>query len=140
MNPAKQTTIPAALIAPCGMNCRLCRAYGREKNACPGCRGDDSLKPKTRVICKIKNCRKIKNGRHKYCFSCTSFPCAALDHLDDRYRTRYAMSMIENLKSIKELGIRQFTKNEEKRWACPECGTILCVHRENCIHCGHKWR
>ena len=26
------------------MNCRLCRAYGREKNACPGCRGDDSLK------------------------------------------------------------------------------------------------
>lgn len=140
MNPAKQTTIPAALIAPCGMNCRLCRAYGREKNACPGCRGDDSLKPKTRVICKIKNCRKIKNGRHKYCFSCTSFACAALDHLDDRYRTRYAMSMIENLKSIKELGIRQFTKNEEKRWACPECGTILCVHRENCIHCGHNWR
>jgi hypothetical protein len=41
------------------------------------------------------------------------------------------MSMIENLKSIKEHGIRQFTRNEVKRWTCPECGTILCVHREN---------
>ena len=31
------------LIAPCGMNCSLCRAYGRERKPCPGCRGDDRL-------------------------------------------------------------------------------------------------
>ena len=65
---------------------------------------------------------------------------ASLDHLDDRYRTKYAMSTIDNLRSIQERGIRQFTRKEAKRWACPECGTIVCVHKENCIHCGHGWR
>ena len=30
-------TIPVKLIAPCGMNCRLCWGYVREKNSCPGC-------------------------------------------------------------------------------------------------------
>ena len=140
MNPTKISTIPTTLIAPCGMNCRLCRAYGREKNACPGCRGDDSLKSKACVTCKIKNCEKLKKGRHKYCHTCESFPCAALKHLDKRYRTKYAMSMIDNLNIIQELGIRQFTGNEVKRWVCPGCGTILCVHKKNCIRCGYNWR
>ena len=140
MKPTQNSTIPATLIAPCGMNCRLCRAYGREKNACPGCRGDDSLKPKTRVTCRIKNCERVKNSKHKYCCACDRFPCAALSRLDDRYRTKYAMSMIDNLQFIKEHGIRQFTRNEVKRWACPDCGTTICVHEENCIHCGRNWR
>jgi len=140
MKSPKNNTIFTTLIAPCGMNCRICRAYSREKNACPGCHGDDSLKSNTRVTCKIKNCEKLKKGNHTYCHTCDSFPCAALNHLDDRYRTKYAMSMIDNLKNIQGLGIRQFTRNEVKRWTCPLCGTILCVHKENCIRCGHTWR
>ena len=27
------------LIAPCGMNCGICKYYYREKDKCPGCRG-----------------------------------------------------------------------------------------------------
>lgn len=38
-----------SLIAPCGMNCSICMAYLREKNKCPGCRGNDIDKPITRV-------------------------------------------------------------------------------------------
>ena len=140
MKQAKKRTIPATLIAPCGMNCILCHAYRREKNVCPGCRSDDRCKAKTRVTCKIKNCQILRNRRLTYCYRCESFPCAALNHLDDRYRTKYAMSMIDNLKSIEELGIRRFTRKEAERWACPECGAIICVHKENCIQCGHKWR
>ena len=122
------------------MNCRLCRAYARDRKACPGCRGDDSLKSKSCVTCRIKNCEKIKENSVKYCFRCDSFPCAVLDHLDNRYRTKYAMSMIDNLKYIRDLGIRDFIKNEEVKWACPGCGEIVCVHKEHCISCGHKWR
>jgi hypothetical protein len=140
MKPTTKSAIPTTLIAPCGMNCLLRRAYRREKNACPGCRGDDSLKSKTCITCKIKNCQKLKKGRHLYCYTCDSFPCAAPNYLDDRYRTKYAMSMIDNLKIMKKLGVRQFTRKEVKRWACPECGTILCIHKESCITCGHNWR
>jgi hypothetical protein len=136
----KTHAIPTTLIAPCGMNCRLCQAYIRDKKACPGCRGDDSLKTKTRVTCKIKNCEKIAERKVKYCFSCESFPCDNLVHLDNRYRTKYGMSMIDNLITMREFGIRHFIRSEKKRWACSECGEIICVHKPQCLSCEHKWR
>jgi uncharacterized protein DUF3795 len=136
----KKNAMSAALIAPCGMNCRLCRAYGRDRNACPGCRGDDSLKPKTRVLCRIKTCEKIVRGKVRYCFNCDSFPCDRLNHLDTRYRTKYGMSMIDNLVHIKKSGIRLFIRNEKEKWTCPECGQLICVHQPQCLSCGHTWR
>ncbi len=136
----KTSTIPTTLIAPCGMNCRLCRAYIREKKACPGCRGDDSLKSKACVTCKIKNCEEIAKGKVKFCFSCDSFPCAKLNHLDKRYRTNYGMSMIDNLMNLRELGIRHFIRNEKERWTCPRCSEIICVHKPHCLSCQYQWR
>ena len=136
----KTNTIRTTLIAPCGMNCRLCCAYTRDKNACPGCRGDDSVKPKTRVKCLIKTCEEIARGNVRYCFSCDGFPCDRLKHLDERYRTKYGMSMIENLAHIKKFGIRHFIRNEKERWTCPGCGQLICVHKQQCLSCGHKWR
>jgi len=138
--PIKTRPIPTDLIAPCGMNCRLCYAYIREKNVCPGCRGDDTNKAKSCVTCRIKNCNKLAEGRLKYCYSCNIFPCTRLRQLDKRYRTKYSMSMIDNLNTIKELGIRQFVKNEKQRWTCPQCGEFFCVHRSQCPSCGYTWR
>jgi hypothetical protein len=143
MAPIKSTktkVIRTTLIAPCGMNCSLCRAFTREKKPCLGCRGDDSDKAKTCVTCRIKNCEKLRQGNLRYCFSCDSFPCDRLKHLDERYRTKYGMSMIDNLAQIKKFGIRSFISKEQKRWACPECGQLLCVHKPQCLACGRKWR
>jgi hypothetical protein len=143
MTPEKSTktnAMRAALIACCGMNCSLCRAYRRDRNACPGCRGDDSVKPKTRVTCRIKNCEKIVQGKVRYCFRCGSFPCDRLNSLDKRYRTRYGMSMIGNLRSIRKFGIRHFLENEKRRWTCPDCGEMICVHEPQCLSCGRRWR
>ena len=93
-----------SLIAPCGMNCSICMAYLRDKNKCPGCRGSDAHKPVTRVKCKIKACDILQKEKIKYCFQCEKFPCGNMEHLDKRYRTKYDMSMVENLEDIKELG------------------------------------
>ena len=136
----KAEAIPALLIAPCGMNCRLCRAFTREKNACPGCRDDDHFKTNTRALCRIKRCEEMAASKGKYCFNCDSFPCARLTHLDKRYRTKYGMSMIDNLENIRKLGIRNFIRNEKERWTCPECGQLLCVHKPQCLSCGDRWR
>ena len=138
--PTKTNTISTILIAPCGMNCRLCRAFGRDRKACPGCRDDDHFKTKTRAMCRIKRCEKMADSEGKYCFRCDSFPCARLSHLDKRYRTKYGMSMIHNLENIRKFGIRHFIRNEKERWTCPECGGLLCVHKLQCLYCGHKWR
>jgi hypothetical protein len=126
------------LIAPCGMNCGICRAYLREKNKCTGCRGIDANKPLTCVKCKIKNCKVFQKGKVKFCFKCQNFPCDNLKHLDKRYRTKYNMSMIKNLESIKKLGIRKFIRNEKLKWACIECGGIICVHKGYCVDCGRR--
>jgi hypothetical protein len=37
------TRISKELIAPCGMNCAICKAYLRQRNPCNGCRFGDSL-------------------------------------------------------------------------------------------------
>lgn len=86
-------------------------------------------------LCVIKHCpnQPSKSG---YCFECDKFPCRRLKDLDKRYRTKYHMSMIENLNYIRDHEIALFLENEKHRWQCPECSAIVCVHKPNCLTCG----
>lgn len=139
MTKIKASLSASQLIAPCGINCRVCRAYDREKNACPGCRGDDVLKAKSCVVCHIKNCEKLVDGNLRYCFECGDFPCARLVHLDKRYRTKYGTSVIDNLRNIKTNGIRKFIETENQKWTCPKCGSMMSMHKPECPSCGYLW-
>lgn len=123
------------LIAPCGMNCGICMAYLRTKVSCPGCRGDDSQKQVSCLHCRIKSCPVITGGA-EFCFECENIPCARLKQLDKRYRTKYHMSMLENLGIIKEEGMEKFLEREKDRWTCPVCGGTVNVHRGTCHSCG----
>jgi len=114
------------LIAPCGINCNICRIHLRNKNKCPGCRIVNPNKPITRTKCKIKTCIFFKNGKGKFCFQCNNFPCSRLKHLDERYNKKYYMTPIENLKEIRNKGLRNFIKDQEKKWICKE--RIICGH------------
>jgi Protein of unknown function (DUF3795) len=125
-----------SLIAPCGMNCGICMAYLRERNKCPGCRAPDLNKPPTRTECKIKKCEILLRGGKRFCFTCEEFPCDRLKRLDKRYRNRYSMSMIENLRDIEADGIEGFLRAEETKWTCPVCGGTICVHKGCCSGCG----
>ena len=127
-----------SLIAPCGMNCGICLSYfgyavnGRKrKNPCVGCR----LKEYQCAFIK-KQCDKLINNKIEYCFECVDFPCARLKVLDRLYRTKYGMSMIENLEYIQKNGIDNFIKKEREKWKCPKCGGIICVHNKKCCTCG----
>ena len=122
------------LIAPCGMNCGTCSAYLRDKNHCSGCNVEEAGK-KYCLNCRIKHCDKLID---KFCFDCAKFPCLRMRQLDKRYRTKYGMSMIENLKSIRDIGLDEFVANERERWKCPGCGKVICVHKKNCIYCGRE--
>lgn len=135
-----EPSIKALLVAPCGMDCGICRAYLRDRNKCPGCRAGDENKAKSCLNCKIKNCGVFQNGKAKFCFECKEFPCERLRHLDKRYRTKYNMSMVENLEYIKRLGIRKFVENEKVKWACPGCGGAICVHGGICLSCTKKMK
>jgi hypothetical protein len=125
------------LIAQCGMNCGICVSFfgyavnGRKrKNACIGCR----LRDKLCTFLK-KQCDNLSNKKVEYCFDCVDFPCGNLKKLDNRYKIKYRMSMIENLKYIKKNGINKFIEKERVRWKCSKCGGIICVHNKRCYTC-----
>jgi hypothetical protein len=123
-------------IAPCGMNCSLCIAYQRAKNKCSGCNGPDENKPKSCTVCHIKQCEELLHTQSGFCFSCGKFPCKRLKQLDTRYRTKYGMSMIQNLSKIELQGMKNFIKADTSKWTCKKCGSLLSVHREQCQTCG----
>lgn len=136
-----ESNMKETLIAPCGMNCALCVNYlfkkydlnkhGFHRSYCPGCipRGEG---------CKYmgKDCTMHKNTEIRFCTQCENYPCQQLKHLDHRYRTQYHMSMIENLESIKSLGLDAFLKMQEESWTCPSCGGIISCHNGLCMNCG----
>jgi hypothetical protein len=128
------------LIAPCGMNCGVCVSYlamtnelnkkGFGKKYCPGClpRGENCLFMK-------KQCDRLGNGLVRFCYQCVDFPCGRLKTLDKRYRTRYHMSMIENLEFIKTNGIGAFLEKEAAKWRCHQCSGTICCHNGLCLSC-----
>lgn len=129
----------AELIAPCGMNCGLCMCYLRKKNTCGGCRSGDEGKARSVLACTIRKCEVVRVNESGFCSGCAKLPCPRLKRLDARYRKKYRMSMLENLRAIREHGIEPFVESERERWTCPGCGGVQCVHTAECIYCGYVW-
>jgi hypothetical protein len=113
-------------------------AYLREKNKCPGCYAEDTEKAISVLKCIIKKCQTIRQNQSGFCYECAVYPCKRLKQLDKRYRTKYSMSMLENLEYIKEKGLHSFVEKENARWRCNKCGGVICVHRGYCFQCGEK--
>jgi len=136
-----ETRRPALLlsrmIAPCGINCGVCRLAFGTKSGCHGCRAEEA-KPKYCATCGIRNCGE-RHGR-RFCVECPSYPCQRLRRLDARYRSRYRTSLVENLERIRELGLRRFVQIERQRWTCRGCGLLTSVHKAACLYCGRLGR
>ena len=93
------------LVAPCGMNCGICKRYLAYSRGIPAERG--------KVIhcqgclhinknCYVKRgCKKLAKNIIKFCFECDNMPCENLNRLERRYRKQYNMSVVENLKELK---------------------------------------
>lgn len=127
--------VSTRLMAPCGMNCGICMAYLRPKNKCPGCRFLNESSKVTCLRCKIRSCQVLKSSQFSFCGDCKDFPCVKIVKIDKRYRTKYGMSMIDNLAKIKKLGVDQFMKIENTRWVCKKCGGQICIHNKKCYNC-----
>lgn len=123
------------LIAPCGMNCILCYGYQRDKNKCEGCNTKGEFIINGCKRCIIRNCITIKENKSGFCYECDKYPCRRLKDLDKRYRTKYHMSMLDNLEEIKKMGMDIFLKHQEEKWKCVFCGNVICVHHNICPKC-----
>jgi hypothetical protein len=129
------------LIAPCGMNCGICSSYLAYKNNkrgkgfpnCIGCRARNKQCAFLKKRCKDE--LKLLKGEIQFCFECNCYPCDVLTGLDNRYRQRFKMSMIDNLNEIKEKGLNNFLTNQEVKYKCKKCSNLISVHSKKCFVC-----
>ncbi|MEI6555852.1 MAG: DUF3795 domain-containing protein [Paludibacter sp.] len=123
-------------IAPCGVICDICLGFQRSKNKCVGCNNTGN-KPYHCTVCSITTCVEKKGNKKLLCNECIKFPCRRIKDLDKRYIANYGESPIQNLRSIKEIGLNSFIESEKLKWKCSKCGHLLCVHKEVCLNCGN---
>ena len=117
----KANGITAEMIAPCGLDCALCKRALAETDPCPGCHGPDEHKPDFCANrCGIILCRKRR---------------------ENGYDSKYPLyeSPGKNLQDIRALGMEKFLENERKQWTCAECGHIVAVHTGVCSGCGKQY-
>lgn len=130
------------LMAPCGMNCGVCKAYLAYSRGVPKQKG--KVTHCAGCLPRGKNCfikrgyKKLRGNRVRFCFECESMPCKNLDRIDRRYRERYGASLIENLRMIEERGVEEFLRTQREKYECPECGDVVSIHNGKCYACGYK--
>ena len=129
------------MIAPCGLDCSLCKKALVKENPCPGCNGPDEHKPPfCRERCGIILCEKRINNHYQYCDECPDYPCADVMEKENRYTSAYPRkeSPLNNVRLIRTIGIEAFLEKERKEWSCRACGGPVCVHSGLCSVCGEK--
>ena len=99
--------IIADMIAPCGLDCSICKRALAETGRCAGCRGPNDNKPEfCSERCGIILCEKRKSNGYLFCDECPDFPCADVMEKETRYGSQYPLceSPLENLRFIRGLG------------------------------------
>jgi hypothetical protein len=100
------------------MNCGICKAYlaysrgvPYKKGEVPHCSGC-LVRDKNCAFIK-RDCEKTRKKQVRFCHQCPDMPCNHLAKLDELYRSRYGMSMVENQKMIREKGMDEFLQGEK---------------------------
>ena len=130
------------MIAPCGLDCSICKRAHDKETPCPGCSGPDGNKPAfCSEKCGIILCAKRKENGYKFCDECLDYPCEDVKEKEKRYTSKYPLyeSPAKNLRDIRELGMEKFLENERKQWTCKECGGVISVHSGACTACGTQY-
>ena len=138
----RENLFTAEMIAPCGLDCSLCKRALAEKDPCAGCHGPDENKPPfCSGQCGIILCEKRKQNGYVYCDECPDYPCADVTEKETRYTSKYPLyeSPAKNLREIRALGLEKFLEKEKEQWTCGECGGAVAVHTGVCSGCGKQY-
>ena len=148
------------LVAPCGLYCGACPMYlaSQEKDdqklkalmqqfsagkmqlkqedlVCDGCIANGRVASFCRR-CAIRSCAAGKTNVTR-CSDCQDFPCARITNFNNDGMLHHS-EVLDNLKHIRETGMKEWAKHEEDRWRCPQCKTPLSWYDKACPKCGAK--
>jgi hypothetical protein len=148
------------LVAPCGLYCGACPMYLASQNKddqrmkallqqfsggnmqfkkedllCDGCIANGRVASFCRK-CAIRACAESKPNV-KRCSDCSDFPCSRITYFNNDGMVHHA-EVLANLKRLREMGIKEWTKYEEDRWHCPQCHASISWYDQACPKCGAK--
>jgi hypothetical protein len=81
----------------------------------------------------------FKKQEIDFCYQCDKLPCSNRGRIDQIYKDKYGIDLVGNLQRLKEIGVKEWLKEQEAKWKCPECGGTVCVHDRECFECGYKY-
>ena len=145
------------LVAVCGLYCGACPMYlatqsndeqkqkellkrfssgpmklKLEDVLCDGCIGNG------RVASFCLNCaiRKCPNDKQNItlCSDCPDFPCSRITDFNNDGMPHHG-EVLENLRQIRNMGIKKWAKHEEERWQCPQCQQPMSWYDSKCSNC-----
>lgn len=144
------------LVGICGLYCGTCGIYlaSRDNDAeqlseisqgtgipgdkirCNGCLSDEVF-PRC-IECRhgFRQCAREK--KVTWCFQCSEFPCHRLTLFRDVHVVdgiSHHAHVIEDLQYIKDHGIEDWVKKQEKAGSCSECGKRLYWFSRECPQC-----
>ena len=107
---------------------------------CQGCKSEVLFEGCKR--CAVRICASGKGV--EACIECPEYPCPEVER-----RKGYVSSglkdllphtkvIFRNMDVVKEKGIEYWIQDQEKRWACPQCGTSFTWYQETCKKCGRE--
>lgn len=134
--------ISERMIAPCGLDCALCKYAHNKEKPCHGCLSTDGSKPDfCETKCSVVHCDVRRTLADRFCDTCEKYPCQKMMELELRYANKYELveSPMGNLDLIRREGMDAFLTKERKRWLCGDCGGVVCVHTGVCADCGRQY-
>jgi hypothetical protein len=148
------------LAAACGTYCGACPAYlakhseGQRKVSsgptkamkgippsnwmdglvCDGCLSGGVLA----AHCQMCNIRlhALNSQNDSRCSHCEELPCYRITNLINQGGYLHRKEYLPNLEKIRQMGVQQWVKYEEKRWRCPKCGMPMSWYDTECAGCG----
>jgi hypothetical protein len=130
----------------CGLYCGGCAIFQKTQSGrhqrdennnpliCFGCNSDTTTKWCT--DCEIKTCNRNKG--HRFCYECNDNPCEILNRFINDPKYPYHTEVQENMKLLKEIGLEQWTKENEKKYHCGLCNNQTNWFETRCSACGNE--
>ena len=139
-------------LSPCGMYCSVCSVRAADKNndqklkeslapffgtspeniACEGCMSEKTFQ--FTKICPIRACAQKKEL--KGCHQCDDFPCNNIQNFPiEPAKNR----ILKSIPQWKEIGTERWVAEQEKKYTCSNCGTLLHRYADKCGNCGRAF-
>ena len=103
-----------------------------ENMQCDCCLGGGRL-PAHAPKCAIRECAASKSATRR-CADCAEFPCSRITDFSGDGVLHHG-ELLENLRQLRAMGIKDWSKYEYERWSCPKCQARFSWYDAECLEC-----